>query len=47
MIIATKNLEKIFQYSFKNKRLLQQSLTHKSFDNEKNNEKLEFLGDRV
>ena len=29
------------------KKLLEQSLTHKSFDYLKNNEKLEFLGDRV
>ena len=40
-------LEKIIKYSFKNKRLLTQSLTHKSFDSINNNEKLEFLGDRV
>ena len=32
---------------FKNKDLLIKSLTHKSFDKENNNEKLEFLGDRV
>ena len=32
---------------FKNKNLLIKSLTHKSFDKENNNEKLEFLGDRV
>ena len=42
-----KELEKIIKYSFKNKRLLTQSLTHKSFDSINNNEKLEFLGDRV
>tara|TARA_B100001093_G_C26602360_1_gene916483 strand:+ start:263 stop:928 length:666 start_codon:yes stop_codon:yes gene_type:complete len=42
-----KELEKIIKYSFKNKLLLTQSLTHKSFDNISNNEKLEFLGDRV
>ena len=33
--------------NFKNKNLLIKSLTHKSFDKENNNEKLEFLGDRV
>ena len=27
--------------------MLERSLTHKSFDNKYNNEKLEFLGDRV
>ena len=47
MTISIKHLERVFQYNFKNKRLLEQSLTHKSFDNNVNNEKLEFLGDRV
>jgi ribonuclease III len=42
-----KDLEKIINYSFKNNSLLLKSLTHKSFDNINNNEKLEFLGDRV
>ena len=42
-----KNLEKIIKYHFKNNDLLKKSLTHKSFDNLNNNEKLEFLGDRV
>jgi len=40
-------LEKRIEISFKNKDLLIQSLTHKSFDKKKNNEKIEFLGDRV
>ena len=42
-----KELEKILKYSFKNNTILIKSLTHKSFDNSNNNEKLEFLGDRV
>ena len=42
-----KVLQKIINYSFKNKLILTKSLTHKSYDNENNNEKLEFLGDRV
>ena len=42
-----KELQKILLYDFKNKDLLKQSLVHKSYDNKKNNEKLEFLGDRV
>ena len=42
-----KDLEKIIKYSFKNNSLLKKSLTHKSFDSINNNEKLEFLGDRV
>ena len=43
----TKDLEKILDYNFKNSSLLKLSLIHKSFDNINNNEKLEFLGDRV
>ena len=42
-----KEIEQILEYAFKNKNLLHQALTHKSFDNQTNNEKLEFLGDRV
>ena len=42
-----KELEIILDYNFKNQDLLKQSLIHKSFDNINNNEKLEFLGDRV
>ena len=41
------NLEKKIKINFKNKKLLVQSLTHKSFDKSNNNEKIEFLGDRV
>ncbi len=41
------NLEKKIKIHFKNKDLLIKSLTHKSFDKESNNEKIEFLGDRV
>ena len=40
-------LEKKIVDRFKNKDLLINSLTHKSFDTNKNNEKIEFLGDRV
>ncbi len=40
-------LEKKIKINFKNKDLLIRSLTHKSFDKENNNEKIEFLGDRV
>ena len=40
-------LEKKLNIRLKNKDLLIQSLTHKSFDSKKNNEKIEFLGDRV
>ena len=42
-----KELEKIIKYNFKKTLLLEKALTHKSFDNDINNEKLEFLGDRV
>ncbi len=44
---SLKELEEILEYSFKDKGLLNKALTHKSYNNEKNNEKLEFLGDRV
>tara|TARA_B100000029_G_scaffold512545_1_gene609482 strand:+ start:895 stop:1563 length:669 start_codon:yes stop_codon:yes gene_type:complete len=47
MIHKIKKLEKILRIIFKNKNLLTKALTHKSFDKEHNNEKLEFLGDRV
>ena len=40
-------LEKKINIKFKNRDLLCQSLTHKSHDSKINNEKLEFLGDRV
>ena len=40
-------LEKRIKVIFKNKKLLIKSLTHKSFNKENNNEKVEFLGDRV
>jgi len=41
------NLEKKINLKFKNTNLLIKSLTHKSFNPEENNEKIEFLGDRV
>ena len=47
MKINYQSLEKKIDLKFKNKDLLIQSLTHKSFNKENNNEKLEFLGDRV
>lgn len=42
-------LEKSLGYSFKNKKLLSQALTHRSYSNDitQNYERLEFLGDRV
>ncbi len=47
MISNIDNLEKKIKTSFRNKKLLIQSLTHKSYDSINSNEKLEFLGDRV
>ncbi len=47
MKIDYQPLEKKIKVNFKNKNLLIKSLTHKSFDKENNNEKIEFLGDRV
>ena len=40
-------LQKKINIKFKNTNLLYKSMTHKSFDSNNNNEKLEFLGDRV
>ena len=47
MKIIYQNLEKRLKLIFKDKKILIKSLTHKSYDNQKNNEKMEFLGDRV
>ena len=47
MKINYQELQKKINIKFKNLDLLIQSLTHKSFDTKKNNEKMEFLGDRV
>ena len=47
MKINYENLQKKINIKFKNKELLIKSLTHKSFDKNINNEKIEFLGDRV
>ena len=47
MKINYQTLQKKINLKFKNFDLLTQSLTHKSFDSIKNNEKIEFLGDRV
>ena len=47
MKINYQSLEKKINLKFKNKDLLIQSLTHKSFNPINNNEKIEFLGDRV
>ena len=41
------NLQKKINIKFKDRKLLIKSLTHKSFDKNNNNEKIEFLGDRV
>ena len=42
-----RQIEKTLKINFKNKNLLRISMIHKSFDKNNNNEKLEFLGDRV
>jgi ribonuclease-3 len=53
MAINYQKLEKIIGVKFKNRRLLQEALTHRSYLNEKprlklkHNERLEFLGDAV
>ena len=40
-------LEKKLRLNFKDKKILIKSLTHKSYESKENNEKIEFLGDRV
>ena len=47
MKIDYSKLEKKINIKFKNRSLLIRSLTHKSFNKINNNEKIEFLGDRV
>ena len=47
MKINFQDLEKKLKINFKDKELLIKALTHKSFNNQHNNEKIEFLGDRV
>ena len=47
MKIDYSNLEKKINIKFKDRKILIKSLTHKSFDKINNNEKMEFLGDRV
>ena len=41
------NLEKKLKLKLTNSNILTKSLTHKSYDSKNNNEKIEFLGDRV
>ena len=47
MKISSLNLEKKLKLKFKDQNILLKSLTHKSYDSVNNNEKIEFLGDRV
>ena len=47
MKISSVNLEKKLKLKFTNPKILIKSLTHKSYDSKNNNEKIEFLGDRV
>ena len=47
MMIKFKDLEETIKYKFNSKNLLKRCLTHKSYNENVNNEKLEFLGDRV
>jgi ribonuclease III len=47
MIKNLNSFQKRLKIKFKDLSLLEQALTHKSADSKKNNEKLEFLGDRV
>ena len=45
--MSLKDLEKSINYEFKDIELLKLALTHKSFDNKSNNERLEYLGDSI
>ena len=47
MNIDINKFQKDLRIKFKDKSLLTKALTHKSADQKNNNEKLEFLGDRV
>ena len=47
MIDLLNKLEQKINIKFKDRELLTKSLIHKSYDSKNNNEKLEFLGDRV
>jgi ribonuclease-3 len=47
MKITSANLEKKLKLKFTDQKILIKSLTHKSYDSFNNNEKIEFLGDRV
>ena len=47
MKISSKILEKKLKLKFYDPKILIKSLTHKSYDSLNNNEKIEFLGDRV
>ena len=47
MKISLTNLEKKLKLKFTDLTILTKSLTHKSHDSKNNNEKIEFLGDRV
>ena len=47
MKISSLNLEKKLKLKFVDPKILTKSLTHKSYDSKNNNEKIEFLGDRV
>ena len=47
MKISSINLEKKLKLKFSDPKILIKSLTHKSYDSKDNNEKIEFLGDRV
>jgi len=45
--MSFKDLQKSIDYEFKDINLLKLALTHKSFNNKSNNERLEYLGDSI
>ena len=45
--MSLKELQKSIDYEFKDINLLKLAITHKSFNNKSNNERLEYLGDSI
>ena len=45
--MSLSDLENSIGYKFKNQKLLDEAITHKSINSDFNNERMEFLGDAV
>ncbi len=46
-MIPLQKLQAVIHYQFKDEKILQKALTHRSYSKNKNNERLEFLGDSL